>query len=52
MFFKYVFFLIYLESESSGLAVKHEMNHICLPFGSVQISLNGWNGSIYFFAVS
>ena len=48
-FFQICISLIYFESGSSGLAVKHEMSQICLPFGSVHSSLNGYNGYIYFF---
>lgn len=52
MFFKYVFFLIYFESGSSGLALRHEMSEICLPFGSVPISLTGYNSYIYIYCLT
>lgn len=45
-FFQICISLIYFESGSSGLAVKHEMSQICFPFSSAPISLTGYNGCI------
>lgn len=49
MFCQICIFLIYYESESSDLPLKHKMSQICFPFGSVQISLNSFKASVYSF---